>query len=360
MGLVRMHFRRVLKPRPVSGRIHPILHVMNGLRHGVSSLEIHPNRVLAQDFGRFLDLLRVQRGTEEQALEPVLSSATLGQPLKKLHHSLPTLLLLHQAIRLVQDEELHPAELQLAALDKVQHSGRSAHHQIAAALQVFDHVLWADASDDGAAGHAWEGQGGAELCHDFRRLLRQVTRRLQYQSHRSLLWAFSSSSTTGCRRCDCCGRCGFALRRLPDRRVTLRRVPQLLRDERAPKLCVLHAEGREEVISRNLLRNLERFSENLAILREPDRAAGLARRAAAQIDRAPNHISLAVLLSIVFEATAARLLRSASVSESQVASAELQISSERARPAHAAEALIPHHNLVVVPPTVHSLGGSAA
>ena len=102
-------------------------HVVDRLGNVLLPLEVDEDRVLGDPLRELAHLRRVQRRREQKRLQPAAGAPALGQPPVEREDRLQ-IPRVQQPISLVEDEELHLAEAQLATLDEVEHAaGRAAH-----------------------------------------------------------------------------------------------------------------------------------------------------------------------------------------------------------------------------------------
>mmetsp|Transcript_6562 Transcript_6562/g.20806 ORF Transcript_6562/g.20806 Transcript_6562/m.20806 type:complete len:372 (+) Transcript_6562:857-1972(+) len=327
--------------------VHGDHQVVHRLRNSVLALEVDPRGPVAELLRVLAHHRRVKRGAEEAHLQPVRGAraGVLWQQVEQLHHVLRALIG-QEVISFIQHEEPHTQRIQSALPRHGQHTSRSAHHHVAAGGQ--SGLLRARRAADEENGlQRWTGQVPPELVHARERLLRQVSGRLQddgqrgpasarplHRSHRPLCVRVQRHHPHRRRRPRDRHRARHPLRgwRVSDR------VPRPA--ERAAHLSVAHGHRREHGAAEEGGRQVEGFAQVAAV-------AGEGHLTAVQVQKAADHVALAVGAAVVKELALVALLGRASVAHAMRVRAEIE-GSGLGGPAHAADALVHHGGLEVV------------
>ena len=291
--------------------------MVHGLRHGLLPLEIHPDWVLADLGGHLLDLVRVQRGGEHQALEAVLARAGFGKFSEELEDLVPALLVVHKPVGLVKDVKLHLVHLELPGFHKVQNPRGRSHHHVVPFLQRLDLVLGARAAHQrDTADRGVVPEAATKVRNHPAGLLRKVSGGLQNQRERgprAVNEAEAPQLAAHAARVGVGRECRLAPGRHCDGAVVLGQVPQRLGGgAAAPKVAfqlgVLHAERRVEGARavHELFGEVEGRAEAPTVEGEPDLGP---LTLVPKVNAAAHDVTLAVLGPVVLEPPVVALLR---------------------------------------------------
>jgi len=238
--------------------------VVHRLGNVLCALEVDQGRAARDPLGERANLGRVQRRREEERLQPSARPPCARQLGVQLQDRVEVARV-KQPVRLVQHEELHRRQPQLALLDQVcDAAGRAAHH-VHPALELLQLAAAVDAADEERGAERRLREEAREVPDAPVHLLAQLSRRLEDEGGRAAVAASHRSFSRVCRRRRrvrgrvLCSRASDRSR--PGRQRGERRLAEAQLDGAA-----LEADCREERLASEARANLEGLAERPPVL----------------------------------------------------------------------------------------------